>query len=299
MPNSPYTVRNYRASDFDRLVRFFQAEFSDIPFTPRIISGWLAAPGFSPERDLFVAEMENKVVGYMSLGPELDIHRVVLTCRLSAEHRGKGLSGSLLVLAVKRARELGAGFAHADIMENNKAACRSLERYGFRPVRHYHELRLDMSRVDWSEAAKASRGCRHFIPGEEAALAGLQNRSFAEHWGYSPNTAETIAYKINRAHSSPEDVWLDYENGKLAGFCWTEVFVNGEGRILMIGTDPDFRGRGIGKKILFAGLLYLKSKGVKTTSLTVDTENDTALALYESVGFRHNNILITYERAID
>ena len=67
----------------------------------------------------------------------------------------------------------------------------------------------------------------------------------------------------------------------------------------MIGTDPDFRGRGVGRKSLLAGLLYLKSKDIHTVYLTVDTVNETALTLYMSVGFKHHNLLMTYEKAID
>ena len=67
----------------------------------------------------------------------------------------------------------------------------------------------------------------------------------------------------------------------------------------MIGTDPDFRGRGVGRKSLLAGLLYLKSKDVHTVYLTVDTANEAALALYISIGFEHHDILMTYEKTVN
>jgi len=299
MTASPYTIRNYRPSDFDNLVRFFQAGPSVIQFTPQRVSDWLAWPGFIPEQDLFIVEIDNRVVGYMSLRSELGIGRVMLNCRLHHEHRRKGLASGLLECVIRRARQLGAVIAHVDVMENNAIARKALEKHGFEPVRQYYELKLALSRVDWEEAVSASQGCRHLLPGEEAALADIQNRSFAEHWGYNPNTEEIIAFAVNRAHSSPEDVVLTCEEDDIVGFCRTEITGNGEGRISMIGTDPDFRGRGVGRKSLLAGLLYLKSKDVQTVYLTVDTINETALTLYSSVGFEHHNILMTYEKAID
>jgi mycothiol synthase len=299
MAASSYNIRNYRPTDFDSLVRFFQSERPAITSISQRVADWLAWPGFTPEKDIFIVESNDIIAGYMSLRPELGIDRVMIGCRLRREYRRKGLSLRLLERAMSRARELGVGVAHVDIMQDNSGARKALEKHGFRPVRQYYELELDMSIVDWEEAKRASCECRHLLPGEEAELADIQNRSFAEHWGYNPNTEETISFLINRVQSSPEDVIVICEEGGIVGFCRTEVIGNGEGRISMIGTDPDFRGKGVGRTALLAGLLHLKSRSVKTTKLTVDTGNDAALALYESVGFRHTNMLITYEKSVD
>lgn len=299
MTASPYTIRNYHPNDFDNLLRFFQSVPSAILFTRQQVSDWLSWPCFTPEQDLFIVESDDGIIGYMNLRPELNIDRVVLNCRLHPKNRRKGISGRLLESALRRANQLGASIAHVDVMENNEIARKALEKHGFKPVRRYYELKLSISRVDWEEAARASQGCRHLLPGEEAALANIQNRSFAEHWGYNPNTEDMISFSINRAHSSPEDIVLACEEDDIVGFCRTEITDNGEGRISMIGTDPDFRGKGVGRKSLLAGLFYLKSKGVQTVYLTVDTVNETALTLYKSVGFEHNSVLITYEKAVD
>ena len=299
MVASPYTFRNYLPTDFENLVSFFQKELPSQLSTPQWVSDWLAWPGFAPAKDLFIVEVDNIIAGYICVRPELGIDRVFLGCRLASDHRRKGLAVILLNCALSRARELGATVAHVDVMADNSIARKALERDGFNVVREYYQLKIHMSNVDWEEAEKASRGCRHLLPGEEAALADIQNRSFAEHWGYNPNTSETIAFLISRDQSSPEDIVLTCEEDNIVGFCRTELSGNGEGRILMIGTDPDYRGKGIGKKSLLAGLVYLRSKNVHTVYLTVDTANETAISLYKSVGFEHSNILMTYEKAVD
>ena len=66
----------------------------------------------------------------------------------------------------------------------------------------------------------------------------------------------------------------------------------------MIGTDPDFQGKGIGRKSLLAGLLYLESKNINTSILTVDSENRAALRLYKSVGFKNRKTILSFERVI-
>ena len=72
-----------------------------------------------------------------------------------------------------------------------------------------------------------------------------------------------------------------------------------KGRIFMIGTDPDYRGRGVGRRVLLAGLAHLKNRGMQVTELTVDSENEAARVLYQSVGFEVRTSSLWYEKAID
>jgi mycothiol synthase len=95
------------------------------------------------------------------------------------------------------------------------------------------------------------------------------------------------------------------DGDKLIGYCWTEVIASGDkdsrkqGQIYMIGTDPDYRGTGAGKRVLLAGLFNLRNRGVEITTLTVDSENEVALALYESIGFYVTTTTLWYEKKVD
>ena len=71
------------------------------------------------------------------------------------------------------------------------------------------------------------------------------------------------------------------------------------GRVSMLGVDPDYRGRGVGKAVLLAGLLYLKEEGFQVAELTVDSENQAAYTLYRSVGFEVLDSTLWYEKKID
>ena len=50
-------------------------------------------------------------------------------------------------------------------------------------------------------------------------------------------------------------------------------------------TDPDFRGRGIARGMLVAGIAHLRSRGATSISLGVDADNPAPFRLYTSVGF--------------
>jgi mycothiol synthase len=54
----------------------------------------------------------------------------------------------------------------------------------------------------------------------------------------------------------------------------------------MIGVAPDYRGRGLSKPLLVAGMRYLLSAGVSEIGLHVDGANTPAIRLYQSVGFQ-------------
>jgi len=58
-----------------------------------------------------------------------------------------------------------------------------------------------------------------------------------------------------------------------------------EGRIASIAVIPEFRKRGVGKKLLNECEMMLRSKGVKKLGLEVDTNNEPAMSLYTSRGY--------------
>ena len=137
-------------------------------------------------------------------------------------------------------------------------------------------------------------------------MAVKQNNSFAGHWGFNPNTVEEIIYRINLSNCSPEDVILAYDGDKLVGYCWVRISREGEGaggkrkgRFSMLGVEPACRRGGVGRRLLLAGLAYLKSKGMQVVELTVDSENEAAYALHRSVGFQVRTSSLWYEKVID
>ena len=302
MTEPPYTIRNYQPADFDDYVSLYQKAEKLEPtgrlISPQSIKERLARPNYSPQQDLFVVIKTGSIIGYMDLTPELDIGRVILSGWLFPEHRRKGLATKLLGYAVSRAREAGARVIHVNIMEDNAVAKIVLSRLGFKRVHKFLQLRLDMAVLNREEANQSIQECHYLRRGEEEKLTHIQNRSFAGTWGYNPNTIEMITYRTNLSHFSLEDVVLAHEGDKVIGYCWTEITSEQEGRIYMLGIDPDYRGKGTGRRLLLAGLAHLKSKGSQVAVLTVDSENKEARALYDSVGFELRASSLWHEKAV-
>ena len=310
MSNFPYIIRNYKLVDFNKYVLLnIEAEKLEPTgrfVSPQVITEHLGRPNYSPEQDLFIVEIAGNIVGYMDVRPELTIGRVILSCWIYPEHRRSGLAATLLGYATHRAKELGAKVAHVNIAEDNVVAKNVLSKLGFEFVRQSLELRLDMAKIRWQDIDETTQGCYSLQSGKEDKLTQIQNRSFAGAWGYNPNTVEEIVYKINSGNRSPADVVLAYDGDKVIGYCWTEIIDEGEavtgerkGRIYMIGADPDYRGKGVGKRVLLAGLAYLRSKSRQVAELTVDSENKVACTLYQSLGFEVRTSSLWYEKLLN
>ena len=309
MSNPPYVIRNFRPDDFGSYVQL-NVEAEELAPTgrctsPQALAQWLRRPNHLPEQDLFIAEAAGKVIGYIDVRPELGIGRAVLDCLVHPEHRRKGLATELFYHASRRAGELGARVVHVNVPEDNVAAKGLLSELGFGFVRRFLDLRLELSKVHLLAGEQVVLPCRHLQRGEEDKLTQIQNRSFAGTWAYNPNTVEEIAYRLGLIGCSPEDVILVFQGDKPVGYCWTAMNLGedaagtNKGRILMLGVDPDYRGKGIGKRALLAGLAHLKSKGIEAADLTVDSENAAACALYESVGFKISSTSAWYEKTLD
>ncbi len=308
MSDSPYTVRNYQPADFDNYLRLnIEAEKLEPTrreISPQVLAENLGRPNYSPEQDLFISRIAGSMVGYIDVAPELGIGRIILNCRVHPEHRRRGVAAKLLGYAMHRAKELGAKVAHVNISRDNIVAKSVLSRLGFRLVRRFLELRLDITKVRWQELDQAALRCRHLRRGDESKLTQIQNRSFAGTWGYNPNSVEEIIYRTNLSNCSPEDVVLACDGDRPIGYCWTRITCEAatderKGQIFMLGVDPDYRGKVVGRGALLAGLAYLQSRGLQVAELTVDSKNKAACALYRSIGFKTWTSSLWYEKVVD
>ncbi|MFC1972166.1 GNAT family N-acetyltransferase [Chloroflexota bacterium] len=302
MTDSAYIIRNYQPSDFTQYNRLYreteQIEPAEQYPSSQSLREQLCYPNYPPEENLFVVETATDIVGYMDVTSEMQIGRTILNCLIYPEYRRQGLASTLLVSALRRVKELGTEVAQVCIRENNSAAQNALLRLGFSPVRHFLQMRVDITELDERETSRAALRCRYLQSGEEELLTEIQNISFTGSWGYHPNTVEEITYRLGLSQCSPHDVVLANNDSRISGYCWTSLTTESEGQIYMIGVDPDFQGQGIGRRLLLAGLSHLRSKGCPVAELTVDSQNKAACGLYQSIGFTVRDNIMWYEKAV-
>ena len=293
------TARLFRWSDLDRYAAVVAA--SGRAYTTRLAEEYLRQPNLSPERDCFVVDGNGRLEGFTLVVPEPAVGRVIIEGSVRPDARGRGHGRALLAAALDHGRGLGADIAHASALPEQTDALRLFRAAGFEEVKRQWQMRLELDDFVLREV-DTPYDTAEMRPGEESIMTGLQNAAFGESWGFAPNVPEEIAYRVRMAGSAPSDVLLLRVDSEPAAYCWTRLEpVSGGsplGIIWMIGSDPAKRGLGLGRAMINESIRTLKERGAGAIELTVYADNDPAVGLYRSVGFRHKHDIIWCEKAL-
>ena len=297
-------VRNYTGDrlpgllDFVEVVRGWGSQGRDL--ARQTFREVLGQPNLAPSNNCFLLEEEGKVQGFCLVIPELPIGRTVLEFEVAPNLSGSSPERALLHRATDRARELGARVAHICPPDpEHRAALLGAE--GFVHTRTYWHMVWDQEALPQWEVPQGF-SVRSFQPGDASLLTEVQNSAFGGSWGFCPNTVEQIEYRTSMANTSHQGILFLHRDEKPAGYCWTCVApANGSirGLIGMIGVVPDYRGQGVSRAMLLAGMEYLRSIGVADIALQVDGSNAPAIRLYTSVGFEKEGESHWFERDLE
>jgi mycothiol synthase len=300
-------IRNYRSGDFEDYFKLHM-EINDHDQAAGFISKQYLAealghPSFHQDKNLFVAESGGSIIGYASVFLEPGIQRAILECMIHPLHRRNGVATELLREVSRHAGEAGSRRMQVCIAQNNLSAKTLASRLGFQFIRYFYELKLDLDNSQLPNPEPGEYRIRSLRPDEAEILTQLQNRAFADSWGFNPNTTDEIAYRINLSSCSPKNILLAYLENRPIGYCWTRMMIEEnttadrmKGEIHMLGVDPEFRKKGIGRNVLMAGLAELNRRGVTIVELTADGTDAVALGLYKSVGFQVCSRLEWFEK---
>lgn len=109
-----------------------------------------------------------------------------------------------------------------------------------------------------------------------------------------------VEYMARAYLEDPESILVAEDDGVPVGFIASRSYIfpfklNGSDRYAII-TDlyvlPEYRGRGIGRKLLEECISRLKAKGYSRVRLSVWVENSRAIKLYDSLGFKPRVIVM-------
>lgn len=129
----------------------------------------------------------------------------------------------------------------------------------------------------------------HFRPEDCDELVRVNAAAFAHHPEQGAMDRAQAAERMSQDWFSAEDLLVARDlRGGLAGFHWikiTEQEGRVEGEVYVIGVDPAWAGRGLGRSLLRAGLVHMRERGADLALLYVESDNSTAVRLYESANF--------------
>lgn len=204
---------------------------------------------------------------------------------------GPDVVGALVDAALADAASRGGGAVALWERDVERGAGPALVARGLRKTRELLQLRVALMEDAVADAASPPVPVRPFRPGrDEETWLATNRRAFAGHPEQGSWTLEDLRRREGEPWFDAGGFLLHEVDGRLAAFCWTKVHrAPALGEIYVIGVDPDFQGRGLGRALTRAGLGHLAARGISTAMLYVEATNTPALVLYRSLGFEEHH----------
>ncbi|MFB9905071.1 mycothiol synthase [Allokutzneria oryzae] len=234
------------------------------------------------------------VVGYAYLDLTGDNDgNVVAELAVHPSHRRQGTGSALVEGLLAKAPDPAALriWAHGE----TPAATRLAEKFGLRRARELWRMRRPLSDAEPLPTRATPEGVvlRTFRPGaDEAAMVAVNNRAFSWHPEQGGWTEEDVRAREAEDWFDADGFFLAERDGRVIGFHWTKVHpaspgTGGEpiGEVYVVGIDPDAQGGGLGSVLTLAGLHHLRSLGLPAVMLYVESDNTSAIRVYQKLGF--------------
>lgn len=207
--------------------------------------------------------------------------------------RRRGLGEQLLTTLLERSGGTLRVWAHGD----HPAARILAARHGLAPVRTLLQLRAEVRPKTVSEAASAATRpgrVAAFRPRiDDAAWLAVNAAAFAAHPEQGKLTQRDLDAREAEDWFETGDFLLLWDGDELIGFCWLKVD-GGIGEFYAVGIAPDRQGEGLGRVLVEAGFARLAARGIRTSNLYVEADNEPALRLYRSFGFADYTVDVQY-----
>lgn len=228
--------------------------------------------------------------------------RVSCELVIHPDHRRQGIGGALLQRVIDHARAQAAPRLDLWAYNDSKASRHLATGYAFEPQRRLLHMHRHPGEPPRPAAPNGARVRAFRATEEDETLVQLNNRIFEQHPEQGHWTIEDLRTRMDQPWFDAQDVLMLEVDGELAGFCWLKVEERGSegriGEIYVIGTSPDFRGRGLGHFLLSEALQHLSRREIEAVAVYVDELNEDGVRLYESFDFHHHHVDVCYTRLL-
>jgi len=216
------------------------------------------------------------------------------------EFTGRGIGRTLIEAAEARACELNVPAIMLGTLAENTAGRSLLEDSGFREIRHYFEMRIELDgpppRAEWPDDIVG----QPFELEEARSLHAAINEAFADEWNfYSRPFDEWAKHRLEAEDFDPTLWFIAHDGDEIAAFALCYAKKWGSAHVGLLGVRKPWRRRGLGLALLREAFAEFYSRGERTVALGVDAENPTgATRLYERAGMRVHTDDVIFEKAL-
>jgi putative acetyltransferase len=128
---------------------------------------------------------------------------------------------------------------------------------------------------------------RHFERGDEAAFRELNEAWIAGNFAVEEKDWEVLNDPVGHILEPGGALFMATIEGTSVGTCALLAMEEGSLEVAKMTVAEKRRGLGIGKKLLAHAIEYARSKGASRLYLETNSKLQTAIHVYESLGFRH------------
>jgi mycothiol synthase len=214
---------------------------------------------------------------------------------------GRGLGAQLAALLEAEVRARGAKRVQSSILEPDTSARFLLTALGYREVRRFSELRVDLEGAPAPPLWPAGLRGVSFDPADARAFHAAQQEAFADHWEFHPRTFEAWSSAHLDTPEFDAALWTVVRERAevVAGaICRREAY--GGGWVDVLFTRAPWRRLGVGEALVAASFAKLWECGQTSIGLGVDTGSETgALRLYERMGMAAIWTAVLLEKTLD
>lgn len=236
------------------------------------------------ENNEFMYYDDSRLIGYLGIGsfggstPELN-------GMVDPEYRKKGIFKELMRLAADECRR--RGMDNMLLLSDRKSASgqafiksmnttfhhTEFEMYVFSPKMTVEPTGVHLRKATNSDANEVARQNVIYFNGSDE-----------EHNKIMPETEEKRGMRI----------YIAEYDGNIVGKTHLQI-IGDEGSIYGLGILPEYRGLGLGRKLLLESIRQLFEMNVSRIMLQVESENSNALNLYKSCGFEETSVMDYYK----
>ncbi len=137
---------------------------------------------------------------------------------------------------------------------------------------------------------------------DDEAFVRLYNAGFSDYEDNRKMTLEELKKTRKAPSYDPAGVLLAESDGEVAGMIEASVDKYREdkrGFVRSLTVFPQFRGRGIAKKLVGKALESLKDRGMKVAESWAQTDRKMCMHIYESFGFKQVRAIDLMKRTLD
>ena len=170
---------------------------------------------------------------------------------------------------------------------------------GFRPIDELTLLEASLTQTSARSSRRSRFDTQRMRTAHHDDVAALDRRAFGDPWGNDVDSLNEISGATPQHRARIVTVTDAHGTQRIGGFTLTGQ-AGAFGYLQRLAVDPDFRRAGIARRLVDDSLRWMRRRGAATAMVNTALDNDAALALYISCGFRpRTETLVILELAGD